>query len=68
MKLGRLLLILSLVFLQEGITYYLSFQVLALLILVSFVVSTGGRIKNGLLDAFGYLAFATSFADWWLDK
>ncbi len=55
---GRLLLILSLVFLQEGITYYLSFQVLALFILVALVLSAGGRVRSKPLDIGVFLAFA----------
>lgn len=55
-------MILSLIFLQVGVSYYLSFQILALFILASLVLSAGGRIRNGLLDAVGYMAFAISFS------
>lgn len=54
---ARLLFILSLVFLQEGFTYYLSFQVLACLILTAFVLSAGWRVRGGVLDVVGFLAF-----------
>jgi hypothetical protein len=53
----QMLLILSLVFLQEGFTYYLSFQVVALFVLITLVLSSGGRVRFSLLDLLGFIAF-----------
>jgi len=53
----QMLLILSLVFLQEGITYYLSFQVVALFVLIALVLSSGAFVRFSLLDLFGFIAF-----------
>lgn len=60
MALARLLFILSLVFLQEGFTYYLSFQLLGILTLAALVLPAVVAVRGGVLEVFVFLAFTVS--------
>ena len=57
MKILRYLLLLCLIFLQSGYTYYISFQMLALPLIILVVFSYGSSFKISMVGIFSILVF-----------